>query len=187
MLGAQGLWTGRDLYRATSAVTRDLGFSGLIRRTAPISRLLWHTWRCGESILTWILTGYSLIRSRRLIAATAFLDNAQKCRSEFEIHFSVCCQEKQQQLLIYASGSENLGAYLRKFVDTNVDVSPDVVCTFTCGMELTHSTKTSEISLISRVLHECLSFKRNFTNFRPGNNSTFKFTLTNFSKNGSRF
>jgi hypothetical protein len=34
MLGAQGLWAGRDLYRATPAVTRGLGFSGLIRRTA---------------------------------------------------------------------------------------------------------------------------------------------------------
>jgi hypothetical protein len=28
MLGAQGLWAGNDLYRATPAVTRDLGFSG---------------------------------------------------------------------------------------------------------------------------------------------------------------
>jgi hypothetical protein len=36
MLGAQGLWAGRDLYRATPAVTRDLGFSGLIRRTAHL-------------------------------------------------------------------------------------------------------------------------------------------------------
>jgi hypothetical protein len=27
MLGAQGLWVGMDLYRATPAVTRDLGFS----------------------------------------------------------------------------------------------------------------------------------------------------------------
>jgi hypothetical protein len=35
MLVTQGLWVGRDLYRATPAVTRDLGFSGLIRRTAP--------------------------------------------------------------------------------------------------------------------------------------------------------
>jgi hypothetical protein len=31
MLGAQGLWAGRDLFRATPAVTRGLGFSGLIR------------------------------------------------------------------------------------------------------------------------------------------------------------
>jgi hypothetical protein len=30
LLSAQGLWAGRDLYRATPAVTRDLGFSGLI-------------------------------------------------------------------------------------------------------------------------------------------------------------
>jgi hypothetical protein len=57
MLGAQGLWARRDLYRATPAVTRDLGFSGLIRKTAPFSRLLRHTRGCGVSILTRILTG----------------------------------------------------------------------------------------------------------------------------------
>jgi hypothetical protein len=47
MLGAQGIWAGRDLYRATPAVTRDLGFSGLLGRIAPISRLLRHMgmWR----------------------------------------------------------------------------------------------------------------------------------------------
>jgi hypothetical protein len=57
MLGAQGLWAGRDLYRAPPAVTRDLGFSGLIRRTAQFSLLLWHTRGCGRSILTRIITG----------------------------------------------------------------------------------------------------------------------------------
>jgi hypothetical protein len=57
MLSAQGPWAGRDLYRATPAVTRDLGFFGLIRRTAPFSRLLRHTRGCGGSILTRILTG----------------------------------------------------------------------------------------------------------------------------------
>jgi hypothetical protein len=57
MLGAQGLWAGRNFYRATSAVTRDLDFSGLIRRTTPFSRLLRHTRGCGGSILTRILTG----------------------------------------------------------------------------------------------------------------------------------
>jgi hypothetical protein len=30
MFGAQGLWAGRGLYRATPAVIWDLGFSGLI-------------------------------------------------------------------------------------------------------------------------------------------------------------
>jgi hypothetical protein len=58
MLGAQGLWAGRDLYRFTPAVTRDLGISVLIRRTAPFSRLLRHTRGHGGSILTWILTGF---------------------------------------------------------------------------------------------------------------------------------
>ena len=33
MLDAQGLWAGRNLYRAKPAVTRDLDFSGLIRKT----------------------------------------------------------------------------------------------------------------------------------------------------------
>jgi hypothetical protein len=56
-LGTQGLWAGRDLYRATPAVTRDLGFSGLIRRTAPFSRLLRHPRGCGGSILAGILSG----------------------------------------------------------------------------------------------------------------------------------
>jgi hypothetical protein len=59
MLGAQGLWAGRDLYRATPTVTQDLGFPGLIRRTAPFSRLLRHTRGCGGSILTRILTGWN--------------------------------------------------------------------------------------------------------------------------------
>jgi hypothetical protein len=57
LLGAQGLWSGRDLCRATPAVTRGLGFSGLIRRTAPFSRLLRHTRGCGGSILIRILKG----------------------------------------------------------------------------------------------------------------------------------
>jgi hypothetical protein len=57
MLCAQGLWARRGLYRATPAVTRDLGFFGLIWRTAPISCLLRHTWGCGGSIITRILTG----------------------------------------------------------------------------------------------------------------------------------
>jgi hypothetical protein len=51
MLGAQGVWAGRNLYRATPAVKRDLSFSGLIRRTAPFSRLLRHTRGCGGFIL----------------------------------------------------------------------------------------------------------------------------------------
>jgi hypothetical protein len=57
MIGAQGLWAWRDLYRTTPAVTRELGFTGLIRRTAPTSFLLQHTRGCGGSILTRILRG----------------------------------------------------------------------------------------------------------------------------------
>jgi hypothetical protein len=34
MLGAQGLWAGRDLYRVTPAMIRGLGFPSLIRSTA---------------------------------------------------------------------------------------------------------------------------------------------------------
>jgi hypothetical protein len=58
MLGAQGLWAGKELYRATPAVTQTLGFSGIVWKTAPFSRLLWHTRGCGWSILTRILTSF---------------------------------------------------------------------------------------------------------------------------------
>jgi hypothetical protein len=37
MLGAQGLWAGRDLHRATLAVTRDLSFSDLILNQSPFT------------------------------------------------------------------------------------------------------------------------------------------------------
>jgi hypothetical protein len=65
MLGAQGPWAGRDLYRATLAVTRGPGFSSLIQRTAPSSRLLRHARGCGWPILTQILTGLSQTSGNR--------------------------------------------------------------------------------------------------------------------------
>ena len=52
---ADALWAGRDLYRATAAVTRELGFIGLVQGTAPSSRfitavLLWpESTRYGKS------------------------------------------------------------------------------------------------------------------------------------------
>jgi hypothetical protein len=59
MLGAQGLWAERDLYRATPAVTQawGLGFSGLIRRIALSVASLRHTRGFWGSILTQILMG----------------------------------------------------------------------------------------------------------------------------------
>jgi hypothetical protein len=81
MLGTQGLWAGRDLYRATPAVTQGPRFfqshpkdrpiqSPLNTRGdgenlfwpgythgSPFSRLLWHTREYGGPILTLILTG----------------------------------------------------------------------------------------------------------------------------------
>jgi hypothetical protein len=59
MLGAQGLWARRDFYCATPTVTRDLGFSGLIRRTTPFSRLLRHAWGYGAPILIRIIRAYN--------------------------------------------------------------------------------------------------------------------------------
>jgi hypothetical protein len=45
-------------------VSRGFGFSDLIRRTAPLGRLLRHTKGCGESTLTQILMGpYSVASS----------------------------------------------------------------------------------------------------------------------------
>jgi hypothetical protein len=73
MLGARGLWAGRDLYRATPAVTRGLGFSGLIRRTATFSRLLRHTRGCGGSILTRILMCQLSMRNMKLKILNTFM------------------------------------------------------------------------------------------------------------------
>jgi hypothetical protein len=46
MLGAQGLWAGRDLYRATPTVTRDLGFF----RSHPKDRPIWSPFTTHERI-----------------------------------------------------------------------------------------------------------------------------------------
>ena len=50
-LCTRGLWAGRDLYRATPAVTRGLGFCCLIQRTTPYSCLLRYVRGCWGSIL----------------------------------------------------------------------------------------------------------------------------------------
>jgi hypothetical protein len=61
MFSHQSLWAGRDIYRATPSVTRGLRLPGLIRRTAPFSRLiLLYTMRCEGPILTRILKGSEL-------------------------------------------------------------------------------------------------------------------------------
>jgi hypothetical protein len=57
MLSAQGLSTGRDLYRATTVVTRGFDSSGRIRRIVQFSRLIRHTRGCGGPILTRIVSG----------------------------------------------------------------------------------------------------------------------------------
>jgi hypothetical protein len=57
MLGAQGLWAGRDFYRVTPAVTHGLGFLVSFEWPSPFSRLLRHARGCGGPILTRILTG----------------------------------------------------------------------------------------------------------------------------------
>jgi hypothetical protein len=63
MLCTWGLWAGTKLYCVTPTVAQSLGFSGLIRMTAQISRLLRHTMGCARSILTRIITG---IRMREI-------------------------------------------------------------------------------------------------------------------------
>jgi hypothetical protein len=79
MFGAQGLWAGRDLYRVTPAVTRDLCFPGLIQRTAPFSRFLRPTTGCGESILTWILTGRDIWSRHNCESYDCWLIGRHRC------------------------------------------------------------------------------------------------------------
>jgi hypothetical protein len=70
MLGAQGLWAGRDLYRATPAV----------RKTAPFCRLLRHTRGCGGSILTRILTGTKFRKINKHFIHIDNLEGVLKCK-----------------------------------------------------------------------------------------------------------
>jgi hypothetical protein len=78
----------RDLYRATPAVTRDLGFSGLIRRTAPFSRLLRHTRGCGGSILTRILTGLHSVTSHKGTCIwKTYFNHIFTCHSQWMVEF----------------------------------------------------------------------------------------------------
>jgi hypothetical protein len=53
--------------RVTPSVTRDLGFSGIIRRSAPINRLLRFACGCEGPILTRILTGFMLPSKGKII------------------------------------------------------------------------------------------------------------------------
>jgi hypothetical protein len=55
-ISALGLLAGRIFFPTTPAVTQGLSISGLVRRTAPFSRLLRPKRGCGGSILTRILT-----------------------------------------------------------------------------------------------------------------------------------
>ena len=78
VLDAYGFWSGRDLYRAMPALTRDLSLQGLIRRTVPFCRLLWQVidryfkiTRIPTGYMPNILLGdskrhYEVIRSQRL-------------------------------------------------------------------------------------------------------------------------
>jgi hypothetical protein len=72
MLGAQGLWAGGIfIVPHLHAVTRNLVFFGLIRRTAPFSRLLRYIRGCGESILTRILTGPFVTHSLQTVNSSS--------------------------------------------------------------------------------------------------------------------
>jgi hypothetical protein len=88
MLGAQGLWAKRDLYRATPTLTRELGFSGLIRRTAPFSRLLRRAWGCGGPILTQILKGHEHESAR----GCAFKEFLYLIKADCTAHYNRHCQ-----------------------------------------------------------------------------------------------
>jgi hypothetical protein len=84
MLGAPGLWAGRYLHRATPSVTRDLTISGLIRRTALLSRLLRHTRGYGRSILTRNITDllisiFAILDSRSSMAVQRIIYGKNNC------------------------------------------------------------------------------------------------------------
>jgi hypothetical protein len=56
MLRTQGLWAGRDLYRATATATRDLGLYSLIRKTG-VTKYFEPGWKLTRGVIfqRWIL------------------------------------------------------------------------------------------------------------------------------------
>jgi hypothetical protein len=98
MVGAQGLWAGRDLYRATLAVTRGLGFSGLIRRTAPFSRLLQHT--RGGSILTRLESHMRIVFCKEVYSCFALPSAGIERKRECCIGLH-CISESHQELMCF--------------------------------------------------------------------------------------
>jgi hypothetical protein len=81
-------------------VTQDLGFSGLVRRTAPFSRLLRHTMGCGGSILTRILTDdlYQVWLKLACCFWRRFFFNIKTC----EYSFPYCGPSRPPGTLIWA-------------------------------------------------------------------------------------
>jgi hypothetical protein len=69
-----------------SCHTCCLGFSGLIRRTAPFSRLLRHTRGCGGSILTRILMGPTIEERGNLIHNHQSHKSCRKNKSENSVY-----------------------------------------------------------------------------------------------------
>jgi hypothetical protein len=83
MLGAQGLWPGKDLYRSTPAVTRGLGFSGLIRRKAPFSRGCW------GPIVPRTLTGF-MNRLKRVFHLRVYHNIGSSCIRQVKLCLQYC-------------------------------------------------------------------------------------------------
>jgi hypothetical protein len=77
MLGANGPWAGRDLYRATPAVKRGLCFPV---SSDGFSRLPRHTWGCRGSILTRSLTGFPV--SRKMVLSLIVFHLVPHMRAE---------------------------------------------------------------------------------------------------------
>jgi hypothetical protein len=72
------------------AVTRDLGFSGLVRRTAPFSCLLWQTREYVGSILTQIHTVHTKLKHFTNMLSY-FLVHARRNSSIRQFERSVLC------------------------------------------------------------------------------------------------
>jgi hypothetical protein len=99
MLGAQGVWAERDLYRTTS-----VNFSGLIWRTTPFSRLLRHTRGCGGRGIYFYPDPYGIPSQKIQICAASWQTYSAELFKEFkgvgigqDLGFDYCMLGQRQE------------------------------------------------------------------------------------------
>ena len=91
------LWTGRDLHRATSTRTRDIGFASLIQRIT-VKKRIWitstSTFNTFNSLCVCLLSDNWILRTKRSICTLIRIHNSSTTKCfQFAIYICCCCNK----------------------------------------------------------------------------------------------